>query len=416
MILASDIDSLKARELDRADPLRTVRDNFALSPDIIYLDGNSLGPLPHAALERMQRAMQREWGDGLIASWNEAGWFTKPQRVGDRIGRLIGAADGQVVVADSTSINLFKVLHAAFRARPQRSRIVTEGGNFPTDLYVIQGICGLTPGRRVTLIQEQQPLADVLDEGVAAVVLTQVDFRTGLRHDMEAVTRRVHEAGALMIWDLAHSAGAFPIALDACEVDYAVGCTYKYLNAGPGGPAFLYVAKRLQANAESPLTGWIGHADPFSFSTEYEPAPDITRFLCGTPSILSFVPLEASLDIWESVSLDDVRRKSVALTSLFVELVDRFAGDHDLSLASPRDADSRGSQISLRHEHGFAIVKALIADGVIGDFRAPDILRFGFTPLTLRYEDVLEAARRLERIMQKKLWRDFLGERGSEVT
>lgn len=408
--------AILAAERDAADPLARIRGEFRIPDGSVYLDGNSLGHLPEGALAKMQDRMVREWGQDLIASWNTAQWFTKPMTVGDRIGRLIGAASGQVVVTDSTSINLFKVLYAALSLRPGRRKIVSEEGNFPSDLYMAQGLRQMFPDIEIVQCASPSDLVAAIDERTAVVTLTEVDFRSGRRHDMGAVTRAAHAAGALVIWDLAHSAGAFEVDLDGCNADFAVGCTYKYLNAGPGGPAFLYVAHRHQDAAQQPLTGWIGHADPFAMSSAYEPAKGIRKFLTGTPSILAFAPLEASLDIWETVSMADVRAKSVALADLFIAMVDALPKPYGLSLASPREAAERGSQVSFRHPHAYQIMKALIADGVIGDFRAPDITRFGLTPLTLCYGDIVEAVRRLDRIMHTEKWRAFPDDRGSAVT
>lgn len=401
---------------DAADPLARTRGEFRIPEGMVYLDGNSLGHLPEGALAKMQDRMAREWGRDLIASWNTAQWFTKPMTVGDRIGRLIGAAPGQIVVTDSTSINLFKVLYAALSLKPGRRKIVSEEGNFPSDLYMAQGLRQMFPDIEIALCASPGDVLAALDERTAVVTLTEVDFRSGRRHDMASITRAAHAAGALMIWDLAHSAGAFEVDLDGTGVDFAVGCTYKYLNAGPGGPAFLYAAHRHQDAAKQPLTGWIGHADPFAMSSDYQPAKGIRKFLTGTPSILSFAPLEASLDIWETVSMADVRAKSVQLADLFIAMVDALPASYGLSLASPREAAARGSQVSFRHPHAYRIMKALIADGVIGDFRAPDITRFGLTPLTLRHGDIVEAVRRLDAIMRTEKWRAFPDDRGSAVT
>lgn len=404
------------RALDRDDPLSDARKLFQMPEGIIYLDGNSLGALPKAAPARVAEIVEKEWGHGLIRSWGDAGWYTKPLELGDRIGRVIGAAPGQTAVTDSISVNLFKLVCAALEMRPGRRHLVTEESNFPSDIYVLQGIERFWPGVRVSLIGRDGTLEDLLGDDVAAVLLTGVDFRTGEAHDMRAMTERVQAAGALMIWDLAHSAGALPVALDAIGADMAVGCTYKYLNAGPGAPAFLYVAKRHQIAARNPISGWFGHRDPFAFAVDYEPADDIRQFMAGTPPIVSFGGLEASLDIWESVSMDDVRRKSMAMGDLFIDLVEALDPDFGFRLASPREADRRGSQVSFRHPEGLAIMRALIDRGVIGDFREPDILRFGFTPLTLSYEDIWNAGEILKGIMEEGAWREMRRARGQEVT
>jgi len=402
--------------LDAADPLAPLRAQFDLPPGLIYLDGNSLGPPVRGASERVRRVVEAEWGRGLIASWNEAKWIDAPFTSGDRIGRLIGAAPGQVVAGDSTSVALFKVLAAALSLRPGRRTIVSEAGNFPTDLYVAEGLAALAGGISLRLAGRDGPLDALLGPDVAAVMLTEVDFRTGARHDMAAVTQRIHACGALAIWDLAHSAGAFEVALDAAGADFAVGCTYKYLNAGPGAPAYLYAAARHHEAARQPLTGWLGHADPFAFETGYRPASGIARFVTGTPPILAFAPLFASLDVWDTIDMRQVRAKSLALTDLFITRVDRFAERHGLTLATPRTHAARGSQVSLRHPAGYAIVKALIAEGVVGDFRSPDILRFGFTPSTLSFAEVAEAAARLEAILDDGRWRSFSNARDAKVT
>jgi kynureninase len=407
----------EAARLDDADVLAPHRKAFHLPEGLVYLDGNSLGPLPHAAIARMQGRLTREWGDGLIASWNDAGWFTKPVEIGDRIGRLIGAGPGQVVACDTTSVNLFKVAAAALHRAAPRRKVISERGNFPTDLYMLDGLRQVFHGLEVVAVDSPLAIERALDETTAVLVLTQVDFRTGRRHDMRRLTERAHAVGALVVWDLAHSAGAFPVALDACEADFAVGCTYKYLNAGPGSPAFLYVAKRHQAAAVQPLSGWIGHADPFAMKPDYAPAPGIVRFLTGTPPVLAFAPLEASLDVWEQVDMAVVRAKSVALTEQFIALVDALPAAYGLTIASPRAIEDRGSQVALRHPDGaYRIVKALIAARVVGDYRAPDILRFGFTPLTLTHADVVEAVRRLDAIMASGAWREQRDSRSGAVT
>lgn len=405
-----------AKDMDAADPLSWTRGEFILPEGIIYLDGNSLGALPKAAPARVAEMVEKEWGEELIRSWGDAGWFSKPVELGDRIGALIGAAPGQTVVTDSISVNLYKLVCAALEMQPGRRRLITDVSNFPSDIYVLQGIERFWPGVEVKLIGRDGSLSDLLDVDTAAVLLTGVDFKTGEMHDMNSVTKRVQSAGALMIWDLAHSAGAVAVDLDGVGADMAVGCTYKYLNAGPGAPAFLYVAERHHAKARSPISGWFGHKDPFAFAVDYQPASDIRQFLAGTPPIVSFGPLEASLDIWERVSMADVRAKSMAMGDLFIELMSGLDPSYEFQLVSPRDAGLRGSQVSYRHENGLAIMRALIEKGVIGDFRAPDILRFGFTPLTLRYEEVWHAVSILGDIMKSGSWRQAAAERGSGVT
>ena len=391
---------------DAADPLAAHRDEFVLPEGVIYLDGNSLGALPARTAAHLQHVVTEEWGQGLIRSWNDAGWFDKPRTLGDGVGRLIGAGPGQVVVCDSTSVNLFKALAAALALRPGRDVVVGDRDNFPTDLYMMQGATGALGGYEQRLVAAGGlQLADVLDESVAAVVLTHVDYRTGRMYDMAAVTAQVQAAGALMIWDLCHSVGALPVDLDGCGADFAVGCTYKYVNGGPGAPAFVYVASRHQDAATQPLSGWHGHADPFAFTPDYEPAPGITRFLVGTPHLLSYAGLEASLDIWDRVDLTELRTKSLALTDLFIELVEARVGEH-VEVVTPRDHAVRGSQVSLRHEDGYAPMQALIERGVIGDFRAPDLMRFGFTPLYVGYADVWDAVDVLTDVLTSGMWRE----------
>lgn len=393
-------------ELDKHDPLAGIREEFTLPDGVIYLDGNSLGPLPRSASARVREMVDVEWGEGLIRSWNDAGWFDKPRTLGARIAPLVGAQPDEVVVCDSTSINLFKVLSAALRLRSGRSTVVTEAGGFPTDLYIIEGATSAAKGYRRKLLYDGQDLAEVLDDDVAVVVLGHVDYRTGRLRDMARITDQVHRAGALMIWDVCHSVGALPVRLGDCGVDFAVGCTYKYLNGGPGSPAFAFAAQRHQHDARHPLSGWHGHADPFAFSAEYQPAPGMSRFLVGTPPMVSYAPLESSLDIWSRVDMGRVRAKSVAMTSLFVTLVEAECAGHGFEIASPRDPEERGSQVSLRHPDGYRIIRALIEHGVIGDFRTPDLLRFGFTPLYLRYVDVWDAVARLRDVLESGVWRE----------
>jgi kynureninase len=389
---------------DAADPLARWRACFALPAGVIYLDGNSLGPLPKTAEAVIQDVVRRQWGEGLITSWNKHGWVDLPQRLGAKIAQLLGAAAHEVVVADSISINLFKLLAAALALRPGRRVVVSEQGNFPTDLYVAQGFEDLLGGRVELRVVPTDELEAALDQDTALLLLTHVDYRSGRMHDMARLTEAAHAAGALALWDLAHSAGAVPVDLGAAGVDLAVGCGYKYLNGGPGAPAFLYVAERWLAEVRQPLTGWFGHARPFAFEEAYRPAAGIARFLAGTPPILSMAALEAGVDMFLEVDSDALRRKSVALTDLFIGLIDQHCADWDFTLVTPRDAGARGSQVSLRHPDGYAIMQALIARGVIGDFRAPDLLRFGFAPLYVRFVDVWDAVQTLVAIMAERAW------------
>jgi kynureninase len=400
---------------DAADPLAHLRDAFVLPDGVIYLDGNSLGPLPRAVRERLGRTVDGEWGEGLIRSWNAAGWIDLPRRAGDKIARLVGARPGEVVCADSTSVNLFKLLVAALRLRPGRRAVLSERGNFPTDLYVAEGALALLGGHELKLVGADEVSA-AIDADTACVLLTHVDFRSGRMHDLKAVTEAAHRAGALVIWDLAHSAGAVSLDLAGADADFAVGCGYKYLNGGPGAPAFLYVRGDLQARLAQPLTGWMGHARPFDFAPDYAPAPGIGRALAGTPPILSLAALDAALDLWDGVDMAELRAKSVALAELFIALVEGTCTGLGLALASPREAARRGSQVSFRHAEGYAVMQALIARGVIGDFRAPDLLRFGFAPLYLRFVDVFDAAAALREVLAGRAYDSPAFRRRAKVT
>jgi len=392
-----------AEALDAADELGALRADFALPPNVVYLDGHSLGALPRAAAARVREVVEREWGEGLVQSWNAAGWIDLPARVAAEVAPLVGASADEVAVADSTSVNLFKLLAGALRLRPGRRVILSEQENFPTDLYVAQGLASLVEGVTLRAVPRAE-LAAGLDDAVAVLMLSHVDFRSGELHDMAAWTRAAHEAGALVLWDLSHSAGALPVDLAGCGADLAVGCGYKYLNGGPGAPAFAFVARRHQAAFESPLTGWMGHADPFAFDTRYRPAPGISRLLCGTPPILSLAALECGVLGVASAGVARLRAKSIALTELFVRLVEQEAAGLGLALASPREPQRRGSQVSLRHAEGYAVVRALAARGVIADFRAPDVLRFGFAPACLRFADVWDAVAALRAVMAAREW------------
>lgn len=396
------LDREACARLDDADPLAGHRAAFDSPEGLIYLDGNSLGPLPRAAVARLEHAVKQEWGQGLVRSWNEAGWFDSPRRVGAKLAPLIGADADEVLIADSTSVNLFKLLVAALRLRPGRHVIVVDPRDFPTDVYIAQGIERLIRGCELRYLKENGDLAQALDDRAAVVALSHVDYKTARIHDLVAVTKQVHEAGALMLWDLSHSVGAMPLDLRAADADLAVGCTYKYLNGGPGSPAFLFIARRLHEQFESPLFGWMGHAAPFDFAAEYVPAAAASRALCGTPPILSLAALEASLDHWHGVDLNLVRAKSMALCELFIRLVEERSPD--LQLASPRDSRMRGSHVAVRHPHGYAVMQALIARGVIGDFRAPDLMRFGFAPLYNGFSDAWDAASTLAEILAARSW------------
>ena len=380
---------------DRTDPLRSFRDRFLLPEGVIYLDGNSLGPLPRATPDRIAAVVRDEWGRSLIRAWNDHGWIDLARRVGDKIGRLIGAEPGSTIVADSTSINLFKCLRAALALRPNRRVILSESGNFPTDLYIAEGI------REASSRVVDDPIA-ALDDDVAVLMLTHVNYRTSAMHDMASITEAAHRAGALVLWDLSHSAGAVPLNVSADAVDFAVGCGYKYLNGGPGAPAFLSVASSHWPDLRFPLTGWLGHAEPFTFDALYRPAPGVAGAVVGTPPILSLAALEVGVDLMSEAPIDLVRAKSIALTERFLTAM---TARGFVSIA-PEDPACRGSQISFRHEHGYAIVRALIDRGVIGDFRAPDVMRFGLAPLYTRFQDVDDAMAILDDIMRAEAWRD----------
>lgn len=390
--------------LDAADPLAGFRDAFSLPDRVIYLCGNSLGPPPRDAGERLARVTDGQWGAHLIRGWTEDNWIGLPGRVGDKVARLIGAAPGEVAIADSTSVNLFKLLAAAGDLRPGRTTILSQADNFPTDLYIAQGLVGLSGDRLRLRTVGAGEVADAIDDDTAVVLLSHVDYRTGALLDMAALSEAAHAKGALALWDVAHSAGALPVDLNGAGADFAVGCGYKYLNGGPGAPAFLFVAKRHQDAARSPLSGWMGHAAPFEFSPDYRPADGIDRFLCGTPAVLAIAALEAGVDVALTANAAALRQKSQALGDLFIAQIEALCADSDMTLASPRTAAARGSQVCLTHPHGYPVMQALIDRGVIGDFRAPDIMRFGFAPLYLRYADIAEAARILAEMLATRAW------------
>ncbi|CAM5487218.1 Kynureninase [Mycolicibacterium aubagnense] len=395
-------------ELDGKDELAPFRDRFDLPQGLIYLDGNSLGAMPRTVPSALTEAATQGWGQQLIRSWNERDWHNLPLQAGDRLAGLLGAAPGEVLVGDSTSINLYKVLYAALSLRADRKTIISERNNFPTDLYVVQGMQRtLFPDHAMVLAEDDDDsVLSLLGTDTAVVSLSHVNYRTGRLRDMKRITQAVHANGALVAWDMCHSVGALAVDLNSAKVDFAVGCTYKYLNAGPGGPAWLYAAARHLPLVESPLTGWHGHRTPFAFDGTYAPAATIEKFRVGTPPILSYLPLLESLKIFQDVDVAKLRAKSLRLTDLFIELVDTELADFGFEVVTPRDHAERGSQVALTHDHGWPIMQALIDAGVIGDFRAPDILRFGFTPLYVTHADVWDAAMTLADIMRNGRWRE----------
>jgi kynureninase len=374
---------------------------FDIPPGMIYLDGNSLGPLPAAAKARVADMLANEWGRHLIKGWNVSGWINQSRRIGDRIGKLIGAPDGTTIMGDTLSIKVYQALAAALDLNPGRKVILSDSGNFPSDLYMAQGLIGsLGRGLEVKIV-EPEAVEAAIDGSVAVLMLTEVDYRTGRLHDMKALTQKAHDAGALTVWDLAHSAGALPVDVSGASADFAVGCTYKYLNGGPGAPAFIYVAPRHLETARPALSGWLGHEAPFAFDLDYRAGHGIDRMRVGTPPVIALAVLDAALDAWDGVSMDDVRAASIGLCDLFIREVEGRCPE--LALASPRGS-KRGSQVSFRHPQGYAIMQALIARNVIGDFRAPDAIRFGFTPLYIGEREVLGAVAVLETIMRDRLW------------
>ncbi len=390
------------------------RDQFHIPLGLIYLDGNSLGPLPKATPARLERMLSEEWGEHLIGGWNACGWMEMPRRLGDRLGRLIGAAPGQTVVGDTLSIKVFQALAAALQLRPERRVILSDRGNFPSDLYMAEGLIRLLGDRHELRLVAPHELEDAITEEVAALLVTEVDYRTGRRHDVAALTAKAHDMGALAIWDLAHSAGALPVDVAAGKADFAVGCTYKYLNAGPGAPAFIYVAPEHAEEADPALAGWLGHASPFAFEQGYRPGEGIERMRVGTPPVLQMAALDAALDIWDKVDMAKLRKRSLALTGMMIEEVETHCPG--LRLATPRDGAARGSQVSFRSEHGYAIMQALIDLGVVGDFRAPDILRFGITPLYIGEAEIHEAVEVLARVLRGALWDHPKYQRRKRVT
>ena len=396
-------DLAEIADLDAHDPLRHFRDEFQLRDGLIYVDGNSLGALPRATASRVAAAVTNEWGEGLITSWLGAEWSTAPRRIGDKIASILGARPGEIIAADSTSVNIFKALTAAISLRPDRTVILSESTNFPTDVYMMQGIEAFSGGRLRAVTADPEAVEGRLDENVAVLLLTQVHYKSGRVRDMAEVTRRAHEKGVLVVWDLSHSAGAIEVDLNGAKADFAVGCGYKFLNGGPGAPAFIFVAERHQS-ATPVLSGWFGHASPFTFEENYRPADGISRFMCGTPQVLGLTALECGVDLMLRADMRELRRKSVRLGQLFVERMELRCAEFGFRLVSPADPELRGSQISYAHPNGYEIVQALKEREVIGDFRAPDVLRFGLTPLYLRFADIVETVERLRDVCLTRAW------------
>ena len=393
------------KHLDKQDPLSKYREEFFLPKNTIYFDGNSLGPVPKKTIKNLNKTINEEWGKDLINSWNKANWINLPQTLGDKIAPLLGAKSGEVIVVDSTSLNLFKVLTSALRLNKNRKKVVSESTNFPSDLYILEGVNGMLNNHyECQLIDDDINFEKYIDSSTAVVMLSHINYKTGRISDMKKITDYAHQQGALVVWDLSHSVGVIPMDLHNIGVDFAVGCTYKHLNGGPGAPGFLYVHSDLIEIVSQPLSGWLGHSDPFAFEAKYTPANNINKFICGTPSILSYKAVESALDIFDEISLEQVREKSIQLSELFIKLIQQECGDFGFELFSPIDAALRGSQISYKHENAYPIMQSLISRGIIGDYREPNILRFGISPLYMRYEDVWSAIICLKNIMQSNEW------------
>ena len=402
---------------DATDPLRSWQDAFNLPQDLIYLDGNSLGAMPKKALEQLEQTIRNEWAEDLITSWNKAGWWKLPETLGELIAPVVGAASGQVIISDSTSLNIYKSIHAALGLLQKRTVVVSEADSFPTDLYIMEGVAATRKNiQRRLLGKDGNTLDELLDDQVAVVSFSHINYRTGEILPIAELVQQTHDAGALFVLDTCHSAGVLPVELDQWGVDFAVGCTYKYLNGGPGSPAFIYVAKRHQNEAENPLSGWWGHARPFAFEENFHAAEGIRRFRTGSQPVLSLRGLQAGLEIAQEVDLQQVRKKSQRLTQLFIELIESGCRNYGVTLQSPTDHDKRGSQVTLHFENGFAVIQALIARKIIADFREPGSMRFGFAPLYLRYTDVWDAAEALDDVLKTEEWREERFRQKHEVT
>lgn len=404
------------QSLDAADPLKKYKDHFLIPNGLVYMNGNSLGPLSIDAKQRMETTVSNEWGKQLIGGWNSAGWYAMPSRIGDKIARLIGAADGETIMCDSTSVNLFKTVSAALSLKPNRRKIISEAGNFPTDLYILDGIRRFISADYQIEIKSRDDVLDAIDQETAVIVLTHVHYVSGAIFPMEEITRRAHEKGALIVWDLSHSVGAIETDLNTSNADFAVGCGYKHLNGGPGAPAFLFAASRHHKNLRQPLSGWFGHENPFAFTDEFTPAPGIKKLLTGTTSVLGASVLEASLDLFLQAGSEKRIQKLVRMSTIFQQLIEKHCEGLGLHLASPENPMDRGAHISYRHENGYAIMQNLIDKGIIGDFRAPDFMRFGFSPLFMSYENLLDAAETLREILITQSYKSDRFKAEKEVT
>lgn len=393
-------------KLDTLDPIKKVREEFALPKDIIYFDGNSLGPLPKNTIKSLVSVIQREWGDGLVRSWNDENWINLPRNLGNQVAPLIGANEGEVIVVDSTSVNLFKVLSSALLLNKNRKVIVSESGNFPSDLYILEGVNKMfgESYKRCLIDEEDDEIEKYIDSSTAVVVLSHINYKTGRITDIKKITTFAHEKGALVVWDISHSVGVLPMNLHDLGVDFAVGCTYKHLNGGPGAPGFLFVHSSLIEKVFQPLTGWLGHIKPFDFEVEYQPANDINKFICGTPPIIAYKAIESGLEIFKDLSIIEIREKSIKLSEMFIQLMQQECTEFGFMLFSPKNSDQRGSQISFLHENAYSIIQALISHGIIGDYREPNVMRFGISPLYMRFEDVWNAITCLREIMQTGEW------------
>ena len=393
-------------KLDTLDPIKKAREEFALPKDVIYFDGNSLGPLSKNTIKSLDSVIQREWGDGLVRSWNDENWINLPRNLGNQIAPLIGAKEGEVIVVDSTSVNLFKVLSSALMLNKNRKVIVSEAANFPSDLYILEGVNNMfgESYERCLIDEGDDEIEKYIDSSTAVVVLSHINYKTGRITDIKKITTFAHEKGALVVWDISHSVGILPMNLHDLGVDFAVGCTYKHLNGGPGAPGFLFVHSSLIEKVSQPLTGWLGHIKPFDFEVEYQPANDINKFICGTPPIIAYKAIESGLEIFKDLSIIEIRDKSIKLSEMFIQLMKQECTEFGFTLFSPKNSEQRGSQISFLHENAYSIIQALISHGIIGDYREPNVMRFGISPLYMRFEDVWNAITCLREIMQTGEW------------